>query len=36
MQRLRDRGWVVEETDSFIALNRRGLDLQNVAMNYFM
>lgn len=35
MQRLRDRGWV-EETDSFIALNRHGLDLQNEALNYFM
>jgi oxygen-independent coproporphyrinogen-3 oxidase len=35
MKRLRERGWV-EETDSFIALNKCGLDLQNEALNYFM
>ncbi len=35
MEQLRKRGWVVE-TPAAIALNRKGLDLQNEALNYFM
>ncbi|MEN6594734.1 MAG: radical SAM family heme chaperone HemW [Clostridiaceae bacterium] len=34
MERLRKRGWV-EETQAYIALNRRGLDLQNEALDFF-
>lgn len=35
MERLRSRGWV-EESETHIALNRRGLDLQNEALGYFL
>jgi oxygen-independent coproporphyrinogen-3 oxidase len=35
MERLRKRGWVVE-TETSIALNKKGLDLQNEALNFFM
>ena len=35
MKRLRERGWV-EESDTHIALNRQGLDLQNEALGYFL
>ena len=35
MERLRDRGWLVE-TETHIALNRRGLDMQNAALQLFM
>lgn len=34
MDNLRTRGWVIETPDS-IALNRRGLDLQNEALGFF-
>lgn len=35
MEQLRKRNWVVETKDA-IALNKKGLDLQNEALNYFM
>ena len=35
MNSLRSRGWV-EETEAFVALNRKGLDLQNEALGFFM
>jgi oxygen-independent coproporphyrinogen-3 oxidase len=35
MERLRARGWV-EESETHIALNRKGLDLQNEALGYFL
>jgi coproporphyrinogen III oxidase-like Fe-S oxidoreductase len=35
MDRLRERGWVTEN-EGFIALNRKGLDLQNEALGFFM
>ena len=35
MELLQKRGWVVE-TDDAIALNRKGLDLQNEALGFFM
>jgi hypothetical protein len=35
MEKLRLYGWIVE-TDERIALNRRGLDLQNEALDLFM
>jgi len=35
MERLRKRGWVVEN-ETQIALNRKGLDLQNEALGFFM
>ena len=35
MDLLRKRGWVVE-TEETVALNRRGLDLQNEALGFFM
>ncbi len=35
MELLRLRGWVIE-TEGFIALNRKGLDLQNEALGFFM
>lgn len=35
MSLLRKRGWV-EESESRIALNRKGLDLQNEALGFFM
>ncbi len=35
MELLRRRGWVIE-TEGFIALNRKGLDLQNEALGFFM
>jgi len=35
MEQLRKRGWIVE-TDQSIALNRKGLDLQNEALGFFM
>lgn len=34
-ERLRKRDWLIE-TDAFMALNRRGLDLQNEALGFFM
>ena len=35
---LRDRGWLDESAlaAGFLALNRRGLDLQNAALQYFL
>lgn len=35
MEQLRSRGWVTE-TGASIALNRRGLDLQNEALGFFL
>ena len=35
MEMLRKRGWVIETADA-IALNRKGLDLQNEALGFFM
>ncbi len=35
MEKLRKRGWVIE-TEHTIALNRKGLDLQNEALGFFM
>jgi len=35
MDRLRERGWVTEN-EGFIALNCKGLDLQNEALGFFM
>lgn len=35
MESLRKRDWVSETTD-FVALNRRGLDMQNEALGFFM
>ena len=35
MDSLRTRGWV-EESEHFLALNRKGLDLQNEALGFFM
>ena len=35
MESLRKRDWVVE-TPGFVALNRRGLDLQNEALGFFL
>ncbi len=35
MESLRSRGWV-EESKHFLALNRKGLDLQNEALGFFM
>ena len=35
MDNLRTRGWV-EETEVFVALNRKGLDLQNEALGFFL
>lgn len=35
MEAIRKRGWV-EETEGFIALNRKGLDLQNEALGFFL
>ena len=35
MEQLRKRGWV-EETETSIALNRKGLDLQNEALGFFL
>jgi oxygen-independent coproporphyrinogen-3 oxidase len=35
MEQLRARGWIAENEQS-IALNRRGLDLQNEALGFFM
>ncbi len=35
MERLRARGWATE-SDGLIALNRKGLDLQNEALGFFM
>ena len=35
MEQLRIRGWVTE-TDANIALNRKGLDMQNRALQFFM
>ncbi len=35
MEQLRKRGWV-EETQMSIALNRKGLDLQNEALGFFL
>ena len=35
MQQLQKRGWV-EETQEAIALNRKGLDLQNEALGFFL
>ena len=35
MESLRKRDWVSESTD-FVALNRRGLDMQNEALGFFM
>jgi len=35
MEQLRMRGWIVE-TEQSIALNRKGLDLQNEALGFFM
>ena len=34
-ERLRKRDWLIE-TDAFLALNRKGLDLQNEALSFFM
>ncbi|MPN26090.1 Oxygen-independent coproporphyrinogen-III oxidase-like protein YqeR [bioreactor metagenome] len=35
MEAVRKRGWV-EENENYIALNRKGLDLQNEALGFFM
>ena len=35
MELLRKRGWI-EENERYIALNRKGLDLQNEALGFFM
>jgi oxygen-independent coproporphyrinogen III oxidase len=35
MERLRKRGWAVE-SEGFIALNKKGLDLQNEALGFFL
>ena len=35
MDSLRIRGWV-EESEAFVALNRKGLDLQNEALGFFL
>ena len=35
MEQLKKRGWLAE-TEDFIALNRRGLDMQNEALGFFM
>ncbi len=35
LEQLRKRAWVIE-TDNAIALNRKGLDLQNEALGFFM
>ncbi|MCE5189646.1 MAG: radical SAM family heme chaperone HemW [Eubacteriales bacterium] len=35
VESLRKRGWVVE-SEGFLALNRRGLDLQNEALGFFL
>lgn len=35
MEKLRKRGWVIE-TEQAIALNSKGLDLQNEALGFFM
>ena len=35
MEAIRKRGWV-EETEGFIALNQKGLDLQNEALGFFL
>jgi oxygen-independent coproporphyrinogen-3 oxidase len=35
VDQLRKRGWL-EETDGYLALNRKGLDLQNEALGFFM
>lgn len=35
MEKLRKRSWVIE-TENAIALNRKGLDLQNEALGFFM
>ena len=35
MAQLRKRGWV-EESETSIALNRKGLDLQNEALGFFL
>jgi oxygen-independent coproporphyrinogen-3 oxidase len=35
MERLCARGWALE-SEAFLALNRKGLDLQNEALSFFM
>lgn len=35
LEKLRNRGWV-DETPEWIALNQKGLDLQNAALQFFM
>ena len=35
VEQLKKRGWLIE-TDAFVALNRKGLDLQNEALGFFL